>query len=106
MDKMKKKIIILVLTVVFLLLLFIRFYPMRITPNSYFIVSKGVRVEIVNRLSKGNCNVGDPVYLIVTYRDKFHDKSAAKCWSDYMKKCYYNKENNLTLKLPITCPTY
>ena len=103
MDKMKKKIII--FTVVFLLL-FILFYSPVITPKDHFIISKEERLNIINKLSKGNCNIGDPVYLITTYRDKFHDKSASKCWSGYMNKCQYNKENNLTLKLPITCPTY
>ena len=103
MDKMKKKLII--FTVVFLLL-FILLYPPIITPDDYYIVSKEKRKEIVKQLSEGKCFTGGPFYLMHTYSDKFHDEEASECWAKFIDRCRYNKENNLTLKLPITCPTY
>jgi len=76
-----------------------------ITPFWHYYVNEETRRIIIEKLHK-KCTSGNTVYLIKTYSDIYFDKNTSQCWDEYRKKCYFNKENNLTLKIPITCLIY
>ena len=101
MAKMKK-IIILLLTITMGVFVF---YAPIITPEWYFHLSEKNRKLIIEKLSK-NCLSADTLGLGVTYDEVFNDKNASHCWGKYFEKCLKNKDNNLTLVIPITCPSY
>jgi predicted adenine nucleotide alpha hydrolase (AANH) superfamily ATPase len=101
MAKMKKIILIFLLLLIGIFL----FFNPRITPKNYYILSKEQRKDIIDKLSK-NCLSTDITGLIVTYIEKYNDKNTARCWKNFFQRCLYNKEHNLTLKIPINCPSY
>jgi len=98
---MKKLMLIFLFIVIFIYFI----TPSRVTPKGYFHVSKITRKNMINNL-KSNCSSEDTICLISTYYDVFNDKNTSSCWGEYRKKCFYNKENNLSLKIPIKCKTY
>ena len=99
---MKKTIIVFAASI----LLYYIITPRTISLKGYYYLSKEERQNVINTLYKG-CRIDDGVFsLIVTYDEILNDKNASHCWSNYYKKCFYNKEHNLTLSLPIKCPTY
>ena len=85
--------------------LYFFFIPISITPSKNFYLPKEKRKDIIEKLSK-NCLSTDITGLQVTYSEVFHDNNATKCWTEYFKKCLDNRDNNLTLTLPIACPSY
>ena len=101
MAKMKKIIIILLTMAMGILFLYV---PI-ITPEEHFYLSKKNRKLTIEKLSK-NCLSADTLGLRVTYDKVFNDKNATKCWSKYFEKCLKNRDNNLTLMIPIMCPSY
>ena len=107
MAKMKKvylilKILFLVISFIFLISLF---YPRPITPDGYYHISKKQRLNIINNLTD-NCLSENVTYLTVTYREILNDEKNSNCWRKYINKCFKNKENNLSLKIPIKCKIY
>jgi len=76
-----------------------------ITPIWHYYIGKDKRLEIIKKLTE-NCVEGDTTYLILTYRDIYWDSNTSNCWSEFSSQCFYNKEKNLTLKLPINCKRY
>ena len=80
-------------------------YPPKITPDNYFYLSEKQRKNTIEKLSE-NCLSADVTGLQVTYNEVFNDKKATQCWTGYFQKCLLHRDNNLTLKIPITCPSY
>jgi len=94
-----------IIVIIFLLLIGLLYYSPAITSKNHYHITKSERNYLINNL-KLNCNTEDVTYLISTYDDVLHDKNTSLCWSQYQKVCFYNKKNNLSLKIPIKCKVY
>jgi len=77
----------------------------KITPNTYYYLSNKQRKEIIKELGR-DCMSIDMTGLMVTYKEKFNDYNTARCWRDFFQQCLYNKEHNLSVKIPVICPSY
>ena len=78
----------------------------RITGEDHYILSsKEDRLAMIEML-KQDCRSQDITYLIVTYKEKFHDFNASQCWNMYMRACLLEESRKLDYRLHRICPEY
>ena len=88
---------------ILLLWVFVNFFA--ITPFWHYYIGKDERLNLIENLQH-NCLSEDVTYLIITYKDLYLDKNTSKCWKKYFRTCFFNKDHNLTLDIPIKCKIY
>ena len=108
MKKIIKYFVILILALIILAVIYPIIVPQKVQNYMQYDISRSERISMFQEISK-NCTTHNGSYIMefVVYYDNYRgDKNASMCWSKYYEKCLYNKDNNLTLKIPINCPIH